>query len=397
MNSSDKREIYLDNNATTEPLPAVRNAMLEPLGPAFGNPSSAHSAGDRARCKVLTAREALARLIGANPEQIVFTSGATEANNMVLSSVTKAATAGPRIITTRAEHSSILGLCEHLSEMGTEIVYLPVDRGGHIDIRQLEKELTPQTSLVSIQWVNNETGIIQPVQVIGELCRTRGVPYHTDAAQAVGKLEVDLSDMPIDYLSLTGHKFHGPQGIGAVYSCNPKGLHQLLFGGPQEYGLRPGTENMPGIIGIGKAAELRFKGLAEVQAKLSSLRDELEELILKSIPDVEVNGDQANRACNTTNLLFHGTDGQALVARLDLAGVRCSQSSACTNHRPEPSYVLRAMGLSEEEAYSSVRFSLSELNTRDQVKHAVGQIAEICRDIRAFLRKTRDVPAATRS
>lgn len=378
------REIYLDNNATTQPLPKVIEAMLEVLGEGFGNPSSAHSTGNRARVNVCKARDLLAELIGVDPDQIFFTSGGTEANNMALASAVKNSLGTTQIITTQVEHSSILKFCNYLAENGANIVYLPVDHNGHISLVEIEEAISPKTALISVQWVNNETGIIQPIKAIGEICRKHGIPFHTDAAQAVGKIGMNVSEMPIDFLSLTAHKFHGPQGIGALYGRNRRYLRPMFHGGPQEYGLRAGTENVPGIVGIGKAAELRFIRLSEIQEKLACLRDRFENLVLEMVPGTKVNGERNNRVCNTTNILFSNIKGQALVAQLDQAGIRCSQSSACTNQNPEPSYVLRAMGLTEDEAYSSVRFSFSELNTFEEVDYAVRIIAEIYNKLRTF-------------
>jgi cysteine desulfurase len=261
-------------------------------------------------------------------------------------------------------------------------------------LSEVEAAITPNTTLVSIQWVNNETGVIQPVKAISEICHKQDVQFHTDAAQAVGKINIDLSALPVDFLSLSGHKFHGPQGVGALYTRNRKLLSSIIRGGPQEGGLRAGTENLPGIAGIGKAAELRHERLNQVLEKLRALRDRFEKQVVETVPETEVTGDSNNRICNTTNILFRGVDGQALVARLDMEGIRCSQSSACTNQRPEPSYVLRAMGLSEEEAYSSVRFSFSEQNSDEEIEYAVTAIEKICKQLRSFVANRRRLRAA---
>ncbi len=377
-------QIYLDNNATTRPLPEVREAILEALGVGFGNPSSAHSVGDRSREHVRRAREVVADLIGADRSQLVFTSGGTESNNMVLASAVMKSRKDPCVITTTVEHSSMLNMCEYLESQGVHVVYLDVDRKGNLDLKELESSISPNTVLVSIQWVNSETGVIQPIEAIGAICLARNVPFHTDAAQAVGKLQVELSKLPIDFASFTGHKFHGPQGVGALYARRPKALHPMFFGGQQENGLRAGTENVPGIMGLGKAAELRFRRLKELLEGLGSTRDHFERFLLSKVPNASVNGDPQNRICNTTNILFSGIDGQALVARLDQEGIQCSQSSACTNQRPEPSYVLRAMGLSEADAYSSVRFSVSQENSIEEVQMAAAKIVAQCEQLRKF-------------
>jgi cysteine desulfurase len=385
--------VYLDNNATTQPLAEVCEAIVRVLGDGLGNPSSAHSDGDRARAWIRSAREAVAALIGAaDPSSILFTSGATESNNMLLSSVvrTRSEARSVRIVTTAVEHSSVLKPCERLQAAGIDVVIVPVGHQGRIDLAALETAITPATVLVSVQWANNETGVIQPVAEISRLCRSAGVRFHIDAAQALGKIPIDVGTLPVDYMSLTAHKFHGPAGIGALYVRDRTTLTPLQLGGPQEEGLRPGTENLVGIVGFGTAAALRLARFSEVQQHLCRVRDHFESIVLRDIPDVTVNGDVSQRLCNTTNLQFAGVDGQALVARLDQAGVRCSQSSACTNRRPEPSYVLRAMGLSDEEAYASIRFSVGEWNTIEEVERAAGAIAEFCKRLRAFRTRYRN-------
>ena len=378
--SNPPSEVYLDNNATTPPLPEVRAAVLNALA-AFGNPSSSHTAGGRGREQLRTARESLASLLGCGPDAIVFTSGATEANNTVLRGFS-----GPdrRVISTAVEHSSVLAALDRCSRQGTEVVLLPVSGGGLVDPEDLRRALAGRADLVSIQWVNSETGVVQPIDQIGRLCAGAGVPFHTDAAQAVGKLPMGLRDLPVDYASIAGHKFHAPVGVGALYVGGATRPEGLIEGGDQESGLRAGTENVPGIAGMGCAARLREKSLDETIARLGSLRDRLEREIIDRCGGVTVNGDSRARVCNTTNLLFRGVDGEALVARLDQRGIRCSQGSACTNQRPEPSHVLRAMGLSEEEAYASVRFSLSVLNDEEEVAAACAAVAEEVDRVRAF-------------
>ncbi len=380
-----KREIYLDNNATTKPLPSVRDVMVSALGCDFGNPSSSHLAGDRGRNHLRRARSSVERLLGTDSGEIVFTSSGTEANNMVLlSAATRAGSRGCRIVTISTEHSSVLRMVDHLRGQGVDIVILPVQSDGIVDLVRLDREITPETNLVSVQWVNNETGVIQPIESIGEICRSRGVCFHTDASQAAGKLPINLACQPVDLLTLTAHKIHGPQGVGAVYALAPRWLVPIFHGGPQENGFRPGTENLPGIIGFGKAAELRASQFDSVENTLRQLRDQFEHRIRQVVPSVTINGNLQHRVCNTTNLCFHGVDGQALVARLDQEGIRCSQSSACTNQRPEPSYVLRGMGLSEVEAYSSVRFSFGVENTIEELDIVSEAIRDICQRLRGF-------------
>jgi cysteine desulfurase len=284
----------------------------------------------------------------------------------------------------------VLQPCESLAASGFDVVVLPVNSLGQIDLVQLERALIPETLLVSVQWANNETGVLQPVEGISSICRSRRVPLHVDAAQAFGKATMDLSKLPVDFVSMTAHKIHGPAGVGALYVRNPGKLVPLLSGGPQEGGLRAGTENLAGIAGFGRAAQLRSRRLGAVVNGLRFLRDRLEKRILQTIPDVSVNGDCEHRLVNSTNLRFAGVDGQALVSRLDQAGVFCSQSSACTNRRPEPSYVLRAMGLSEPDAYASIRFSISELNTVEEIDAVVPVISELCRELRLFAARRRN-------
>jgi len=379
------REIYFDNNATTIPLAEVQDAIVHALGAAFGNPSSAHTGGDRSRSDLREARNQVAALLGGERDAFVFTGSGTEANNLVFhSAVARASSSRRRIVTTATEHSSVLKMVEHLENQGVEAVVVPVAHDGRVKFEFLDRAITPDTSLVSVQWVNNETGVIQPIEEIGELCGSRGVPFHTDACQAVGKLPMTIAALPVDLLTLTAHKFHGPQGVGAVYARDPTWLVPMLHGGPQENGLRAGTENLPGIVGIGKAAEIRQQELEAIARRLGRLRDQFEQHVLQLVPDVTINGNVENRVCNTTNLYFHGVDGQALVARLDQEGIRCSQSSACTNQRPEPSYVLRAMGLSEDDAYASIQFSFGVFNTEREVETAAVTIRELCAQLRGF-------------
>ena len=377
-------EIYLDNNATTQPLPEVRAAVLNAMGGTFGNPSSSHAAGDRAREQLRNARSSMASLLGCQPDSIIFTSGATEANNTVIRSFSGP---GKRIVSTAVEHSSVLAALERTEPEGTEVVLLPVDRSGIVDPEDLREAVAGEAALISIQWVNSETGVVQPVEEFGRICSEAGVPFHTDAAQAAGKLPVNLRELPVDFASIAGHKFHAPPGTGALYLRGSAEVRSLLDGGDQESGLRAGTENVPGIAGMGCAAGKRAASLTETITKLGRLRDLFESEIMDRCAGVSVNGGSAGsatRVCNTTNLLFDGVDGQALVAQLDQRGIRCSQSSACTNHRPEPSHVLRAMGLSEEEAYASVRFSMSVLNSEEEVAAAAAAVAEVVARIRAF-------------
>lgn len=375
-------EIYLDNNATTRPLPEVCSVMTNVLREGYGNASSAHASGERSRKYLTEARDNVSALICGDPSNLIFTGSGTEANNLVLMSCLVKNNKPSHIVTSSVEHSSILKTCEHILENGDDVLLLGVNSSGLINLKELNDFISNTTRLVSIQWVNNETGVIQPIQEIIKICKSHKVPLHIDAAQAVGKIPVDVTEMDVDFLTLTGHKFHGPPGVGAIYAKNPKQLRPLIFGGPQELSLRPGTENIPGIVGLGKAAELRKNNFIKVARKTTEIRDLFEAKVLKRVPNSKVNGNIQHRSGNSTNILFEGIDGQALVIRLDQIGIRCSQSSACTNMRPEPSYVLRAMGLSEEEAYSSIRFSFSEDNTLEEVDIVVAALSRLCEEIR---------------
>jgi cysteine desulfurase len=379
-----KREIYLDNSATTQPLPQVIETMKSAMLASYGNPSSTHARGDAAREVVEHGRNAVARLLGVADETIVFTSGATEANNLAILSCLPRNTATARIVTTTVEHSSVLKLCEHLEGLGAKVDRIPVDSQGLVDLRAMRDAVSEPTTVLSVQWVNNETGVIQPIDVLASLASERGVLFHVDAAQAMGKLSLGVADLPIDYVAVTAHKIHGPQGVGALYVRRDRTLLPLLHGGPQESGRRAGTENVPGIAGFGRAAELRLSRLVHLAAHVGTLRAAFEQRLLAELPDVVINGGKAPRVPGSTNIRFSGVDGQALVARLDQQGIHCSQSSACTNQRPEPSYVLRAMGLSEEEAYSGVRFSFSELNTLADAQDAAGIVIETVQRLRRF-------------
>ena len=385
-------EVYHDNNATTRPRQEVRAAVHALLTSFPGNASSAHASGDRARDSLERARDQVAALLGGDPAQLVFTSSGTEANNMVLAAVA-AGDLPARIVTTAVEHPSVLTMCAHLAGCGVEVLRLPVDRDGQVALAELEAALVAGPALVSIQWVNSETGVVQPVAAIGELCARYGARFHTDAAQATGKLRFEVAALPVDYLTFTAHKFHGLQGTGGVWVRPGCDLRPALFGGDQESGLRAGTENLPGIVAAGVAAHRRRQRLEQERDRMRSLRDRFEAALLAT-GDVAVNGGGSDRVCNTSNLRFRGVDGQALVARLDQAGLRCSQSSACSNRRPEPSHVLRAMGLSEAEAYASVRFSFAYDNTMAEVERASAQIRDLCGRLRRFAARPTAAAAA---
>jgi len=374
------REICLDNNATAPVLPEACAAMMEVMGAGFGNASSAHRSGEKTRRAIFAARNRVSRLFGCLPENILFGSGATELNNWILTGL--CGKPGAHLVTTAVEHSSVLRVADHLAAQGVEVTYLPVGRQGLIDLDQLEDSITPRTSLVSVQWVNGDTGVIQDIEAMASICAAAGVKLHCDAAQAVGKIEIAVAKLPVDYLTCSAHKLHGPTGVGAAYFRSLSGLPPLLAGGSQEFGLRAGTENIPGIVGFGVAAQSRLENFAEINAQVRKLRDRFESAILASVSGTRVNGTTQSRNGNTSNICFDGVDGQALVATLDRRGLRCSQSSACSSQIPEPSHVLIAMGLSEQDAYSSVRFSFSQFNTLEEIDAAVELVTQRVMELR---------------
>ena len=376
MTGRPKRDIYFDNNATTEPLPEVIEAVAEAMSVGPTNASSVHGAGQRARNALAKARAQTAAIVGARESDVVFTSGATEANNLVLQSLLGRLT-GYRLVTSVVEHSSIIETARFLERRGVTVTLLPVDENGLISEQDLGDAIVSAKTLVSIQWANNETGVIQPIERFVNLAHGRGAIFHTDAVQAVGKLPLSLSEVPVDLLSVSAHKLHGPMGVGALVGPGLKHVSPLLYGGSQEAHLRAGTENVPGIVGLGRAVEIRSARVATVTQTTSALRDRLEAALIAGGLLAAVNGGTTSRLPNTTNLQFAAVDGEALTIRLDQQGVRCSQSSACTNQKPEPSYVLRAMGLTESQAYSSIRFGFSEMNTAAEVDIAVETITRL--------------------
>ncbi len=384
MNSSFQ-QIYLDNNATTRPLPDVVNAVTEGMTTLHGNPSSPHSQGRVAKEALARARMQVAQLVNLDEDCVVFTSGGTEANNLVLQSALGQKTKA-RLITTAVEHSSIMNTAYALETDGVELLVLPVDEHGVASIDELVSALEQPTTLVSIQWANSETGVMQPIQQIGEICRQHDVLLHVDTAQAVGKIHIRLNELPIDFLTVAAHKIHGPQGVGAVLIGSRDSLMPISWGGEQESGLRPGTENLPGILGFGVAAQIRSENFDHAVSHMETLRDCFENQILNNLPDVKVNGRCSKRVPNTTSLMFPYVDGTAMMAQLEAQGIICSQTSACTSHLPRPSHVLRAMGLSNDQAFGSVRFSFSIQNTMEQAKHAAQIVCGVYQNLRSMER-----------
>jgi cysteine desulfurase len=368
------RRVYLDNNASSPVLPAVLETMLPYFAEEFGNASSIHHHGQHTRAAVERAREAVAALLGARPAEIVFTSGGTEADNLALFGLARP---GDHVISSTIEHHAVLNACKHLESEGCEVTYVPVDRRGLIDPEDVRRALRPNTRLISIMMANNETGVLQPIEEIGRIAAEADVYFHTDAVQAAGKVPIEVSRLKVDLLSLSGHKLHAPQGVGALYVRRGTLLAPMLYGGRHERSRRAGTENVPGIVGFGKAAELAREGFASGDvAKIAQWRDHIEQTCLQRIDAVAVNGAGAPRVPNTTSIRFDYIEGEALVIALDLKGVAVSTGAACSSGAIEPSHVLTAMGLTPEQARASLRFSLGKQNTAEDVDILLGVLPE---------------------
>jgi cysteine desulfurase len=380
---------YLDYNATTPVDPAVLEAMLPFLADNFGNASSIHSAGQRARAAVDRARDSVAALLGAKPSEIVFTSGGTEADNLAIFGVasaiaTKSACARKHIITSVIEHHAVLNSCQALEGQGIEVTYVPVGNAGVVDPGEIRRALRSETILISAMHANNELGTIQPIEEIGRIAAEADVYFHCDAVQSTGKLPFNVNQLGVDLLSISAHKIYGPKGVGALYVRAGTPLIPQFHGGHHERDRRPGTENVPGIVGFGKAAELTLANLASEPQRIAALRDRLERAILDSISSVRVNGDVTRRVASTTNLSFAAAGGEAMLIALDLVGVACSTGAACSSGAIEPSHVLLAIGLSPDEARSSLRFSLGRQTTSAEVDFAIAAILEVVERLRAL-------------
>lgn len=381
---SEQSLIYLDNNATTAIDPAVLEEMLPYLRDFYGNPSSPYGFGTRVNKALEQARERVAALLGCEPGEILFTSCGTESNNSALSSALQLDPDRQQIITTKVEHSAVLKHCEALAKRGYEITWLGVDENGQIDLAELERAIRPDTALVSIMWANNETGVLFPMEQIAEIVHRKKALLHTDAVQAVGKIPIDLSKVPVNFLSISGHKLHCAKGVGVLYVSRRTRFNPYLIGGGQEHGKRAGTENVASIIGLGKAAEIAGACMEQENTVVRSLRDRFEARVLETIPGVQVNGDRVNRLPNTTSLAFDGIDSEAVLMLLDRQGVCCSAGSACTTGSLHPSHVLKAMRFSTERARASLRFSFSRFNTEAELE----RVLEILPQAVAKVRKT---------
>jgi len=363
--------IYFDHNATTPVLPEVFEAMRPYFCDEWGNPSSAYRFGSKLKTVIGAAREQVAEMVGALPEEILFTSCATESNNAAIQAVLKSCPAKRHIVTSAVEHSSVLNHCQALEKEGYRITYLPVNRDGLLNVADLANALTDQTAVVSLMWANNETGVLFPIQEIAELCRKHEVLFHCDAVQVAGKVEINLRQTLVDYLSLSGHKFYAPKGVGVLYIRRNSPFVPFLHGGHQENGLRGGTENVPLIVGLGKAAELASRRLQNFDAKVRPLRDKLETSILTRISNVEVNGHLGLRLANTANITFRGVESETLLVLLDQAGICASKGSACLGNSDGPSHVIKAMKPDGVTARESLRFSLGINSREDEVQICV--------------------------
>ncbi len=375
--------IYLDNNGTTAVDPLVVEEMLPYLTDFYGNPSSAYSFGRQIKEAIEVAREKIADLLGASPTEIIFTSCGTESNNAAIASALAIDPDRQHIVTSAVEHSAIIKHGEALARRGVEITWLPVDAQGQIDLADLENAVREDTALVSLMWANNETGVLFPIEKAAEISRAKGALFHSDAVQAIGKIPIDLAHSKINFLSLSGHKLHCPKGIGVLYANRKSRFNSYLYGGAQENGKRAGTENVPYIVGLGKAAEIAAKAIEEETGNVKDLRDHFENTLLASLDGLEVNGDRIARLPNTSNISISGVESEALLIMLDHEGICCSGGSACTTGSLHPSHVLMAMGYSIDRARSSVRFSFSRYNTRAEVERALPKIVAAVKKLRA--------------
>ena len=374
--------LYFDNNATTRVDPAVLEAMLPFLTELYGNPSAAYRFGSQVAGAIAKAREQVAALLGCEPTEIVFTSCGTESDNTAIASALQMDPDRRHVVTTAVEHSAIVKQCEALAKRGYEITRLGVDERGHVDLRELEQAIRSDTAIVSAMWANNETGVLWPIEEMAAIARAKGVLFHTDAVQAVGKVTINLSESKLNFLSLSGHKLHAPKGVGVLYLNRRTRFNPLLLGGGQENGRRAGTENVAGIVGLGKAAELAMQFLAHEDQSVRALRDAFETGVLERIPGTQVNGDRAQRLPNTSSLSFEGVESEGVLLLLDKAGICCSAGSACTAGSIHPSHVLRAMGFSNQRARASLRFSFSRFNTRAEVEEALKVLPGIIHKLR---------------
>lgn len=376
------RTVYVDNNATTKVAPEVLETMLPYFSEYYGNPSSMHFFGGQVQKKVDEARAKVADFLGADPSEIVFTSCGTESDNAAILGTLDSYPEKRHLITTRVEHPAVWNVSTYLGRKGYRVTELPVDREGRLDLDELRESLTDETALVTIMYANNETGVIFPIEEIGEIVKARGIPFHTDAVQAAGKIPLNMKKSKVDMLSISGHKLHAPKGIGILYIRKGTKFSPFMIGGHQEKGRRGGTENVPYIIGLGKACELAKRHLDEENTRIKALRDYLEAKILEKIPNTLVNGDRVNRLPNTLSVSFEYVEGESILLLLSDMGICASSGSACTSGSLEPSHVLRAMGVPFTAAHGSVRFSLSIYNTKEEMDYIIEHLPPIIQRLR---------------
>jgi len=378
------RTLYFDNNATTRVAPEVFNEMTPYLVDYYGNPSSAHRFGGQVAAKVKEAREKTAALLGAGPEEVIFTSCGTESDNTAVLSALAAQPEKKHIVTSRVEHPAVRVLCQHLSKKGYEVTEVPVDRDGRLDMDFYRKSLRPDTAVVSLMWANNETGVIFPVEEAAEAAHREDILFHTDAVQVAGKIPINVSETAVDMLSISGHKLHAPKGVGALYLRRGTKFIPFLVGGHQEKNRRGGTENTPGIIALGKACEMALANMDRENTEVRRLRDRLENGLVSRIPNTRVNGGGAERLPNTTSISFEFIEGEAILLMLDELGICASSGSACTSGSLQPSHVLRAMGIPFTMAHGSIRFSLSIYNTEDEIDLVIEKTPAIIERLRSL-------------
>jgi len=377
-----KRVIYMDNNATTRVAPEVLEEMMPYLKDLYGNPSSMHTFGGQVAHKIRRAREQVAALLGCEPDEIIFTSCGTESDNTAILGTLAAVPNKRTVITTRVEHPAVLGPCQHLEQHGYQIIELAVDRNGNLDMAEFESVISDDTALITVMYANNETGVIFPVEPMAAISKDKGIPFHTDAVQAVGKIPLNMKESNIDLLSLSGHKLHAPKGVGVLYVRRGTRISPYMLGGHQEANRRGGTENVAGIVALGKACELAQQSMEDENTRVKALRDRLQGKILATCPDCMVNGNVQNRLPNTLNVSFEFIEGESILMMLDRFGICASSGSACTSGSLEPSHVLRAMGIPFTAAHGSIRFSLSRYNTQDEVDFVAEKLPAIVNRLR---------------
>lgn len=376
------KPIYVDNNATTRVAPEVLEEMLPYFSELYGNPSSMHSFGGNVARKIKESREKVATLIGAMPEEILFTACGTESDSTAIRAALISNPDKKHIITSRVEHPAIKNLFENLAKNGYRVTFVPVDSKGLLDLDYLYGHLDDDTAVVSIMWANNESGVIFPVEEIAQAVKAKGIVFHTDAVQAAGKVPVDMKNVQADMLSLSGHKFHAPKGIGVLYIRKGTKFSPFLIGGHQESGRRGGTENVASIIGIGKASEMALADLGQMSTHIKKLRDKLENTLIKTVTNTMINGDREQRLPNTTSIGFEFVEGEAILLMMDEFGICASSGSACTSGSLEPSHVLRAMGVPFTAAHGSIRFSLSTYSTEDEIDFIIEKVPPIIKRLR---------------